>query len=141
MTDVAAGNQTSPSRKTWIDAQLPPALARWLHTEHGTDAQHVEELGLHRARDTEIFAAARAAAGPVAVITKDDDFAKLLDRHGPPPQVVWLRCGNVTNRELRRIVLDAWPRARDLLMAGEALIEIRRRPELAGEEAAPRADD
>jgi predicted nuclease of predicted toxin-antitoxin system len=133
VTDVAAGKPASSSRTTWIDAQLPPALARWLQTEHGTDALHVEELGLHRARDSEIFAAARAATGPVAVVTKDDDFAKLLDRHGPPPQVVLLRCGNVTNRELRRIVLEAWPRALDLLAAGEALVEIRRRSAPAAE--------
>jgi predicted nuclease of predicted toxin-antitoxin system len=131
VTDAAAGRPTGSSRTTWIDAQLPPALARWLQSEHGTDARHVEELGLLRARDTEIFAAARAATGPVAVVTKDDDFAKLLDQHGPPPQVVWLRCGNVTNRELRRIVLEAWPRALDLLTAGEALVEIRRRSEPA----------
>jgi predicted nuclease of predicted toxin-antitoxin system len=69
-------------------------------------------------------------------VTKDDDFAKLLGQHGPPPQVVWLRCGNVTNPELRRIVLDAWPRADALLAEGEALVEIRRRPETA-EQASP----
>lgn len=113
----------------WIDAQLPPALAQWIRTEHGTDAVHVEQLGLLRARDTDIFTAARSAAVPVVVVTKDDDFAKLLDRRGPPPKVIWLRCGNVPNRELRRIVLEAWPRAFDLLSAGEVLIEIRRRPE------------
>jgi predicted nuclease of predicted toxin-antitoxin system len=111
VTDVTAEARNRSARQTWIDAQLPPALARWLQTEHQAEALHVEQLGLLCARDTDIFAAARAATGPVVVVTKDDDFAKLLDRHGPPPQVVWLRCGNVTNRELRRVVLDAWPRA------------------------------
>jgi predicted nuclease of predicted toxin-antitoxin system len=133
VTDAATGTPTSTSRVIWIDAQLPPALARWLQTEHGTDARHVVELGLHGARDAEIFEAARAASEPVAVVTKDDDFARLLERHGPPPQVVWLRCGNVTNRELRRIVLDAWPQALNLLAAGEALIELRRRADPADE--------
>jgi hypothetical protein len=47
----------------------------------------------------------------------------------------------VTNRELRRIVLDAWPRALNLLVAGEALIEIRRRTEPAEGEPSPRADE
>jgi predicted nuclease of predicted toxin-antitoxin system len=134
VTDVGMEHElTGPTRRVWIDAQLPPVLARWIRTEHGADAVHVEELGLHRARDPEIFAAARAAAGPVVVVTKDDDFTKLLGQHGPPPQVVWLRCGNVTNQELRRIMLDAWPRAFGLLTAGEALVEIRRRPETASE--------
>jgi hypothetical protein len=38
----------------------------------------------------------------------------------------------VTNRELRRIVLAAWPRLETLIGAGEALIEVRRRGEEAG---------
>lgn len=130
MTD--AGTQPTLSGTThtiWMDAQLPPALAHWLRTEHGVNAVHVEQLGLHRARDREIFDAARAATNPVVVVTKDDDFVKLLGQHGPPPQVAWLRCGNTTNQELRRIVLNAWPRAGALLRAGEALVEIRRRLE------------
>jgi predicted nuclease of predicted toxin-antitoxin system len=118
-------------RLVWIDAQLPPSLAQWLRSEYGTNAMHVETLGLHRAHDSQIFAAARAAEDPVMIVTKDDDFAKLLDQRGPPPQVVWVRCGNVSNQELRRIVLDAWPRALALLTTGEALVEIRRRSEPA----------
>lgn len=111
----------------WIDAQLPPALAEWLRVEHGIDAVHVVDLGLHEARDLVIFSAAQAADRAVVIITKDDDFRKLLGQHGPPPRVLWVRCGNVTNPELRRILLDAWPRAAALLAAGEPLIEIRRR--------------
>ena len=91
------------------------------------DAIHVEQLGLLRARDPEIFAAARGADRAVVVLTKDDDFPKLLEHHGPPPQVVWVRCGNVTNQELRRILHESWPRAADLLATGEPLVEIRRR--------------
>lgn len=80
-----------------------------------------------RRRDLNIFATARSAVSPVAIVTKDQDFPKLLDRQGPPPQVVWLRCGNVTNRDLRRIVLDAWPQVLALIRAGEPLVEIRSR--------------
>ena len=111
----------------WIDAQLPPTLAQWLQRAHGTEARHVEDLGLHRAEDTKIFTEARATDCPVVVVTKDDDFSKLLGQHGPPPQVVWVRCGNITNRELRRIMIETWANAVALLAAGEALVEIRRR--------------
>ena len=110
----------------WIDAQLPPALAAWLRIEHGVDAVHVEELGLHRARDLVIFGMARDAGRAVVVLTKDDDFRALLGQHGPPPQVIWVRCGNVRNLELRRIVQTAWPRTAELVAAGEALVEVRR---------------
>jgi predicted nuclease of predicted toxin-antitoxin system len=129
VTDAAAVNLTKPSRIIWSTHNFHRPWRDGFKRSTGRTRAHIEELGLHRARDGQIFEAARAAAGPVAVITKDDDFPKLLDQHGPPPQVVWLRCGNVTNRELRRIVLEAWPRALELLAAGEALIEIRRRPE------------
>jgi predicted nuclease of predicted toxin-antitoxin system len=122
--EPAEGGST---RRIWIDAQLPPALAQWLQSEHSEDAVHVQDLGLLRARDSAIFAAARAADGLVVVLTKDDDFVKLQGQHGPPPHVVWLRSGNVTNRELRRIVLEAWPRVAALVAAGEPLIEVRRR--------------
>lgn len=129
-TEVGGEPDQSGSKPyIWVDAQLPPALAQWLRAEYRVDAVHVEALGLLRARDPAIFAAARAAGRMVVVMTKDDDFAKLQGQHGAPPRVVWLRCGNVTNRELRRIVLEAWPRVEAFIGAGEALVEVRRRRE------------
>jgi predicted nuclease of predicted toxin-antitoxin system len=77
------------------------------------------------AKDANIFAAAKAAGVGTVVVTKDEDFRKLLSQHGPPPQVVWVRCANVSNPELRRILSDAWPRAAALLLHGEPLVEIR----------------
>jgi predicted nuclease of predicted toxin-antitoxin system len=76
----------------WIDAQLPPSLAARLRSDLGVDAVHVFDLGLHTASDRSIFDAARDAAG--VVITKYVDFVQLLDRHGPPPCVVWITIGN-----------------------------------------------
>lgn len=109
----------------WIDAQLPPILARWLASEYGVDAVHVRDPGLLQEDDLVIFQAARAAS--VAVVTKDEDFVKLLDRFGPPPQLVWVTCGNVANRELRRLILSAWPAVAALLARGEQLVEISQR--------------
>ncbi len=111
--------------RVWVDAQLPPALAHWLRREFGIDAIHVQTLGLHQADDPPIFEAARTAAD--VVITKDDDFVRLLDQRGPPPRVLWVRCGNVKNATLRDILLRAWPEAAALLAAGESLVEVGRR--------------
>lgn len=58
------------------------------------------------------------------LMTKDSDFVDLVARHGPPPQIVWLTCGNTTNAALRTILGDAWPRVAELLASGEPLIEI-----------------
>ena len=117
-------NHSLPTREAWIDAQLPPRLAIWLRTEYGVNAVHVEELGLLRAPDPEIFTMAKDADRAVVILTKDDDFQKLLTQHGPPPQIIWVRCGNVGNQELRSIVNLAWPRISERLAAGEALVEI-----------------
>ena len=114
-----------PSLKLWIDAQLPPSLAAWFREERDADAAHVQDLGFLTAADSVIFAAAGKAG--VIMVTKDSDFPKLLQQHGPPPQVLWIRSGNVTNRELRRIVFDVWPEAMALLKNGDPLVEIRRR--------------
>ena len=105
----------------WIDAQLSPDLARWFQQRFGVAAMAVRDLGLREADDEVIFAAARHA--DAIVLTKDSDFVGLLDQHGPPPQVVWLTCGNTSNTALTRLLDHAWP-AVQMLMAGEPLVEI-----------------
>ena len=107
----------------WIDAQLPPAIATWINQNFPVDAVALRDIGLRDAEDEEIFAAAKSAG--VAVITKDSDFLNLLDRHGPPPQVLWLTCGNTSNARLKEILAATPSEAIALLEADEKLIEIR----------------
>ena len=83
----------------WLDAQLPPTLANWLTDNFDLEAAALRDLELRDAKDTEIFEAARAAN--VVIMTKDSDFIDLVCRLGSPPQILWLTCGNVTNRNLR----------------------------------------
>jgi predicted nuclease of predicted toxin-antitoxin system len=109
----------------WTDAQLSPALAPWLRATFGVDAAPLRELGLRDAEDAAIFAAARAAGA--VVLTKDSDFVGLVARLGPPPQIVWLTCGNTSNAALRALLSGVWPRVASLLAAGEPLIEISER--------------
>jgi predicted nuclease of predicted toxin-antitoxin system len=52
------------------------------------------------------------------------DFRHLLDRFGPPPQVLWLTCGNTSNERLQEVLRATIPAALELLAAGEPLIEI-----------------
>ena len=122
-TGPAHGPAALAGCRVWIDAQLPPALARWLAREHGVDAVHVSDLGYLRSDDADIFSAARAARTTV-VVTKDDDFVRLLERHGPPPQIVWVTVGNVRDAALRELVLSVWPRVVLSLAAGEPLVEL-----------------
>jgi predicted nuclease of predicted toxin-antitoxin system len=112
----------SASPPFWVDAQLSPAIASWLRETFAVDAVAIRDLGFREAEDSVIFRAARERAA--VVVTKDSDFVQLLDRHGAPPQVLWLTCGNTSNARLRTLLVEAWPRARALLAAGEPLVEI-----------------
>jgi predicted nuclease of predicted toxin-antitoxin system len=107
---------------TWIDAQLSPALAPWLSEEFGVEAFSARHLGLVPAKDREIFEAARDANA--VVLTKDADFTLWLDRLGPPPQVLWLRCGNTSNAYLKTLLRRTLPAAFEMLVSGEPLVEI-----------------
>ncbi|CAG1022002.1 hypothetical protein MTYM_01415 [Methylococcales bacterium] len=106
----------------WIDAQLSPGLAPWIAETFSVEAKALRELGLRDAADTEIFDAARHEG--IVIITKDSDFLELLDRHGPPPQVLWVTCGNTSNARLKTILVEAMPRAMELLVRGEYVVEI-----------------
>jgi predicted nuclease of predicted toxin-antitoxin system len=106
----------------WLDNQLPPALAAWMRTALSIDCVPVRDLELQRATDHDIFVAAREARA--IVMTKDADFSELLERHGSPPQVVLVTCGNTTNARLRRLVDAAWPVLLPMLERGEPLVEL-----------------
>lgn len=107
----------------WIDAQLSPALAAWISRSHeDIDAQSARALGLRDAEDEEIFQAAREAGA--VVMSKDSDFLDLLERHGPPPKVIWVTCGNTSNRRMHRILEQKLRPAVEMLEGGEVLVEI-----------------
>lgn len=89
----------------------------------GIDAEALRDLGLRDADDRHIFDEARALEG-VIVLTKDIDFVQLLHQLGPPPKVIWLRCGNTSNRYLRTLMSATLPTALRNLDEGDALVEI-----------------
>jgi predicted nuclease of predicted toxin-antitoxin system len=105
-----------------VDAQLPPALARWL-TEQGHESTHAIDQGLEVAPDKTIWEV--AAQTSAIVITKDEDFAQRRSRVDDGPIVVWVRLGNTRRQPLIRWFEQLLP---DVLVAiddGETLVEIR----------------
>lgn len=106
----------------WVDAQLSPALAPWLTERFGVEAFSVRFLGYRDATDAQIFEAARETQA--VVISKDSDFMTLLERFGPPPQVIWITAGNTSNARMKAILEATFVSALSLLQAGEPLIEI-----------------
>ena len=97
--------------KIWVDAQLPPTLAVWLQETFPVEAFSLRYLGLRDALDFEIFEAAQREGKGLVIMTKDSDFVDLVCRLDQLPQVLWLTCGNVTNRNLRRLLSDTFEQA------------------------------
>ncbi len=110
----------------WIDAQLPPTLASWLTNNFDLKATALRDIELRDAQDIEIFEAARTANA--VIMTKDSDFIDLVCRLGTPPQILWITCGNVTNRNLRLLLTATLPDALERLLQGEAIVEISNNP-------------
>ena len=108
--------------RIWVDAQMSPAIAMWISSNYAVSAVAIRDLGLREAEDKEIFETARQENA--VVMTKDSDFVLLLDKLGPPPQVIWITCGNTSNARLKEILTNTLPKALDLLNFGEKLVEI-----------------
>jgi predicted nuclease of predicted toxin-antitoxin system len=108
--------------KIWLDAQLPPTLAQWIRENFDLEAYALRELQLRDAKDLEIFIAARAENA--IIMTKDSDFVDLVCRLGSPPQILWLTCGNVTNRNLRKLLTATLLNALKQLNRDEIIVEI-----------------
>jgi predicted nuclease of predicted toxin-antitoxin system len=56
------------------------------------ESSQVRLLGLERADDRAIWDFAKANGFTLA--TLDADFVEIASLRGPPPKVIWLRCGN-----------------------------------------------
>ncbi len=105
-----------------VDAQLPPALARWI-AGHGHQASHVFDLGFHAADDPVVWG--RAKSEQAVIISKDEDFVDhwlLSDR---PVSFVWIRKGNCSTRTLLAWFEPLWPDMLNRLEQGEKFIELR----------------
>jgi len=105
-----------------VDAQLPPALAKFLR-DKGHDAAAVREVQLRDADDDEIWD--RARADGAIIVTKDEDFAKLVAANDGGPRVLWVRTGNLLRRVLLARFENAWPELEGHLIAGARLVEMR----------------
>lgn len=108
--------------KVWLDAHLSPAIAKFLNEEFNVEAYSLRGLGLRNCEDDELFN--KAKKEDVIFVTKDEDFLDLLDRFGSPPKIIWLRVGNTSNDEIRKVFRNSWDNILKLLDAGNDLIEI-----------------
>lgn len=104
-----------------VDAQLPPALARWL-VEQGHEASHVMDRGLGEASDSRVWEAATSLGS--VIVTKDEDFPARRRTSVAGPAVVWIRIGNATRRETLRRFAVVFLDLVAALERGDTLVEI-----------------
>ncbi len=104
-----------------VDAQLPPALARWIAAK-GHDAQHVADFGMAGAPDPAVWA--KATELSAVIITKDDDFIQ-MSRASAGPAIVWVTSGNTSKRALLDKMEKIFPQIVEALEAGERIVEVR----------------
>lgn len=108
----------------WLDMQLSPALAKWIVNEFGIKAISSYDLFINNEKDEIIFLSAKNKAN-VIILSKDNDFADLLDRLLPPPKLIWLRMGNCPNSQMKLILKNTLaPAIKELLDTSTILIEI-----------------
>lgn len=101
---------------------MPPALAAWLRSQ-GHDAVHLLEIGLLESPDSAIWD--YAASNSATMISKDEDFAQLVDTNPAGPALVWIRYGNLRKRALLARVQAGWPEVMEHLRSGAKLVEMR----------------
>ena len=104
------------------DANLPPALARWLATE-GYESYHVNDLGMTSTADRKIWQCAREMAA--CIVTKDEDFTLLQTLDPTGPAVVWIRIGNAVRSVLLRRLPGIWPSVVSAIERGDKVIEVK----------------
>jgi predicted nuclease of predicted toxin-antitoxin system len=99
-----------------------PFIAAWINTNFlELSAKSLRSLGLRDAKDYEIFLQAREA--DAVLMSKDQDFVKLIGLHGIPPKLIWITCGNTSNAVMCEILRTTLPQAIALLKQ-ENIVEI-----------------
>jgi predicted nuclease of predicted toxin-antitoxin system len=68
------------------------------------DSSQVRLLGLAEADDHAIWHYAQANG--FTLVSQDSDFADMATLFGPPPRVIWLRCGNQPTEYMDKLLRD-----------------------------------
>lgn len=68
------------------------------------ESEQIRLLGMAEADDRSIWDYAKA--GGFVLVSQDVDFADMATLYGPPPKVIWLRCGNQPTEAIERRLRD-----------------------------------
>lgn len=71
------------------------------------NSEQVRLLGMAEASDQDIWQ--HAAAQGFIIVSLDSDFADMAALFGPPPKVLWLRCGNQPTAKIEQLLRERFP--------------------------------
>jgi predicted nuclease of predicted toxin-antitoxin system len=87
--------------KLLFDQNLSPQLVDDFKGDFD-EIVHIKDLGLDRAEDSKVWEYAKS--NNYTIVSKDSDFNNMVSLFGFPPKVIWIRKGNCTTKEIRRLV-------------------------------------
>jgi predicted nuclease of predicted toxin-antitoxin system len=89
--------------KLLFDQNLSFKLCRQL-ADIFPGSNQVRLLGMAEAADRDIWE--HAKINGFVLVSQDADFADMATLYGPPPKVIWLRCGNQTTDTIEKRLRD-----------------------------------
>lgn len=98
----------------WFDAHISPSIAKWMIETYQVKASSLRKLGLRDADDIDIFKSARE--NDAIFVLKDKDLKELIEQIGLPPKLIWLTCGNTSNKALKTILQNNFKSIIDALI-------------------------
>ncbi len=107
-----------PNWEIWLNSNLSPAIAKWMQEETGWVVKSSYTLQFNGVDDRVIYDAAKAH-GKVIIVSKDSDFAQLVQLMGAPPKLILLRKGNCDNKELWAFIKERLHQAVAMLFQQE----------------------
>jgi predicted nuclease of predicted toxin-antitoxin system len=89
--------------KLLFDQNLSFRLCRLL-ADAFPESNQIRLIGMEEAEDRTIWEYAKTNG--FILVSQDVDFADMATLYGPPPKVIWLRCGNQTTHAIEQRLRD-----------------------------------
>lgn len=102
--------------KLLFDQNVSPKLVDSLKNLF-PDSVHVQDVGLDRAIDIDIWNYAKQ--NNFIILSKDADFVEQSLLTGYPPFVIWLRSGNCTTTDITKILTENYLIIKELIEKGK----------------------
>ena len=87
--------------KLLFDQNISPKIVKHLEIEF-PESKQVRHVGMENASDSDIFDYAKVHK--FSIVTFDSDFVDLSIVRGIPPQIIWLKTGNLTTKFIANLL-------------------------------------